>query len=341
VQESKIKPHWDSQTEYEDFDVSLVPDHNNAELISTLVMAMRPQHVLPALMAVRHRLTERSTIFLVTEGLGVVEEIYAKVFPNVDTRPQIVLGISSHMIQRLPASRDPHFLAKEESYFRVLRWKQLGTLSISPLPRWSNRRDPEAFRRVFQGTLPPTTRYLLRTLRRTPILVPTIMRPVDFYLLQLENLGMQSILQSMASLTDSRQSHLLYNWYYTVSMRVIAHEISTVFRALPEIKSYPNLEERFSPVRMLRMVTGACFERKNLVNPAVYEMRSGRKTSVEYLNGWIVKRGEEMGLKPVVNYFVQHLCRGKSLMVRHEVEEEMDLAAEEYPPEMLGSPKYN
>jgi 2-dehydropantoate 2-reductase len=336
-----LKPHWDTPSEYEEFDPKLAPDHANKELISTLILAQRPQHVVPTLLGIKHRLTAQSTIFVVTTGLGAVEEIYETVFPDVEARPSIVLGISTHNIHRLPATRDPHFMSREQSYFRVLRWKQLGALFVSALPRWKNRRDPEAFKtfddRDGDG-LSPTTRYLLRTLRRTPILVPTFMKPIEFFLLQLETVAVQVVLESMSMLTDSRYSHLLYNWRYTVAMRMIAHEVSIVIRALPEIQGYPNLEERFSPSRIVRLVYEECREKKNKVSPGVFEMRAGSKTAEGYTSKYIVERGEELGLRPVINYFVSHLVAGKSLMVRHEAEEEMELA-EEYPPEM-GIPKY-
>jgi 2-dehydropantoate 2-reductase len=341
ISQQKLKPHWDALKGFEDIDSSKVPDHMNVDFISNLVLASRPQFVAPSLLGIRHRLTSESTIFLLTDGMGVLEEIYEKVWPDVETRPHFVLGSSSHTIQRMPAAKDPHFMSKEENYFRVLRWKQTGTLSVAAMPKWDNMRDPEAFLPLEEKPksdssreLAATTRYLLKTLRRTPILVPTFMSPMEYHLQSLENLATQSILGAVVSMTDSRQAHLLYNWPLTVSMRVLAHEISMVLRSLPEVQGYPNLEERFAPERIISLVTALCFQKKHKIPTAVYEMRMGIKPAVEYLNGYVVKRGEELGLRPVVNYFMNYMIKGKSLMVRHEVEEGMDLDAHEYPAEV-------
>jgi 2-dehydropantoate 2-reductase len=342
----KIRPHWDrNDTEnHLEFPInkSMLPDGSNDELISNLVLCSRPQGIIPALLAVRHRLTNQSTIFIITQGMGVVEAIYEKVFPDPQTRPGIVLGLMTHLIHSLPAARDPHFLSHEQTYFRVLRWKQTGTLSVCALPRWDNLRDPEAFRAIDdvgngEDVLNATTRYLLRTLRRTPILVPTFMKPVEFHLHNLETVAVQAILQPILALLDGRQGHALYNFQVTVAMRILAHEISLVLRSLPEIQSYPNLEERFSPSRFIRMVTSICFEAKNRIHPSVYEMRQGNSTGIDYLNGYIVKRGEEQGLSPVVNYFIKNLIRGKSVMVKHELEEQGGLGVEEFPRDVAGA----
>ena len=41
------------------------------------------------------------------------------------------------------------------------------------------------------------------------------------------------------------------------------------------------------------------------------DIRKGRATEVEYINGYVVKRGEEMGVKCVLNYMLMQLVLGK------------------------------
>jgi hypothetical protein len=41
---------------------------------------------------------------------------------------------------------------------------------------------------------------------------------------------------------------------------------------------------------------------------------------VEYTNGWLVKRGEEVGVKAVMNYMLMHLVIGKVQMISQEVD---------------------
>jgi 2-dehydropantoate 2-reductase len=42
-------------------------------------------------------------------------------------------------------------------------------------------------------------------------------------------------------------------------------------------------------------------------------------TEVDYINGWIVKRGEELGIRCSMNYMLMQLVKGKKLVVEREI----------------------
>jgi len=53
-------------------------------------------------------------------------------------------------------------------------------------------------------------------------------------------------------------------------------------------------------------------------------MAMGLKTganwvTLQYLNGWVVQRGEAMGVKCWMNYVIVELCKGKANMTRKEI----------------------
>jgi len=50
------------------------------------------------------------------------------------------------------------------------------------------------------------------------------------------------------------------------------------------------------------------------------DVRRGTDTEISYLNGYIVKRGEEVGIRPVMNYMLMHLVIGKQQMISREVD---------------------
>jgi 2-dehydropantoate 2-reductase len=53
------------------------------------------------------------------------------------------------------------------------------------------------------------------------------------------------------------------------------------------------------------------------------DVRAGRRTEVEFINGYVVKRGEEVGVKCVMNYLMMQLVKGKHAMVDRERNEEV------------------
>ena len=41
------------------------------------------------------------------------------------------------------------------------------------------------------------------------------------------------------------------------------------------------------------------------------DVRSNKTTEIEFLNGYIIRRGEELGIKCVANYMIKHLVLAK------------------------------
>ena len=82
-------------------------------------------------------------------------------------------------------------------------------------------------------------------------------------------------------------------------MRLLLQEASQVIQLLPEIQKSedPRIEERFSvqeleiKVRDLAEKTG-----KNTCS-MLQDVRAGRETEIDYINGWIVKKGRELGVE--------------------------------------------
>jgi 2-dehydropantoate 2-reductase len=51
------------------------------------------------------------------------------------------------------------------------------------------------------------------------------------------------------------------------------------------------------------------------------DARAGRQTEIDYINGWIVKRGEEIGVRCLMNYMLMQIVKGKTGMISREVSE--------------------
>jgi 2-dehydropantoate 2-reductase len=106
-------------------------------------------------------------------------------------------------------------------------------------------------------------------------------------------------------------------------LRLLLTETCLVLRALPELRGQPDLETRFDPDRLYEVAVDKMFRRFNRTAEMAMDARNGKPTEVRYLNGYIVRRGDEVGLRCFMNYLVMQLVRGKSTMVRREVVREI------------------
>jgi 2-dehydropantoate 2-reductase len=130
-------------------------------------------------------------------------------------------------------------------------------------------------------------------------------------LYQLEKLAMNAVINPLTALMNCENGELLYNYSLTRVTRLLLHEISSVICALPELQGIPGIESRFSPERLRWMVTQLASKTAKNHSSMLQDVRAGKTTEIEYLNGYIVRRGEELGIKCVVNYMMKHLVLGK------------------------------
>ncbi|KAF2679464.1 hypothetical protein K458DRAFT_374992 [Lentithecium fluviatile CBS 122367] len=309
----------------------------STEPIHSLILCTKATKVLQALSAVKHRLHNDSVICFLQNGIGIVEEVNRELFPDPETRPHYMLGINSHGLHNntgvkfsavhagfgtlslgiLPHERD----RKSAPYAPTLKFKTYP--EPGPIePRHPANPDPTApapTASTFKWT--PNQRYLLRTLLRTPILCATAYSPPDLLQMQLEKLAVNCIINPLTVTLDARNGAILYNYSLTRVMRLLLSEISLVIRSLPELQYIPNVEQRFDPGRLETMVVGVAHKTRDNISSMLADIRNGRQTEVDYINGWIVKKGEELGVRCLMNYMLMHQVKGKSRMVQTELGE--------------------
>ncbi|KAL3472639.1 ketopantoate reductase PanE/ApbA C terminal-domain-containing protein [Aspergillus californicus] len=294
-------PSWDNEEEKLNVHERMArfPDNPlETGIIECLIISVKAPITVAALKSVCHRLTPNSTILFLQNGMGVIDEINRDIFPDPTQRPHYMLGISSHALAQL-GSR----------YFQV-RQSGMGTLILgsllpqAPETRPSNDQDLD---------WAPSTKYLLRTLTLTPPLAAVAETPSSIMLYQLEKLAMNCVINPLTALMGCLNGNLLNNSSTTRLIRLLLLEVSSVICSLPELQGIPGIESRFSPERLHWMVTQLAQTTAKNRSSMFHDVRHGRTTEIEYLNGYIARRGEELGIKCVVNYTIQHLVIAKQL----------------------------
>lgn len=263
--------------------------------IECLILSVKAPGTVNALQSVRHRLTPDSTILFLQNGMGIIEDVNAQVFPDPKQRPHYLLGIISHG------------LAMRSGRYHVTH-TGVGTTVIGPAMSENFRGSTT---KLEEADWAPSTKYLLRTLTLTPPLVAVAEPPSSIMLYQLEKLAMNSVINPLTALMNRTNGHLLYNYSFTRLMRLLLLETSSVICGLPELQKIPGIEGRFSPERLRWMVTRLVNKTAKNQSSMLQDMRHNKTTEIEYMNGYIVRRGEELGIRCVANYMIKHLVLAK------------------------------
>lgn len=264
--------------------------------IECLIVTCKAADTVRALTTVKHRLRPESTVLLLQNGMGVIDELNNVVFPDPSRRPNYMCGVLSHGLMR----RAPFQVAHTG----------VGTTILSPSPS-GNVADAANYESENENDWAPTTKYLLRTLTLTPPLVAVAVPSSDLLQYQLEKLAMNCVINPLTAILDCQNGEPLYHFSSSRVARLLLIEISNVICALPELQGVPGIEHRFSTERLRHMTVKVMSKTARNTSSMLQDVRARRNTEIDYLNGYVVRRGEELGIKCALNYMLIHLLTTK------------------------------
>lgn len=281
------------------------------EMIDHLVVSLKVPNTVPALRDIRHRLGPNSCIMFLQNGMGVVDHVNAEIFPDPETRPSYLVGVISH--------------GAFTTGFMGATHAGLGSIAIGvpTRPASSNKAEIPSM-----DTVSPASRFLLRTLCRSPVLAAVGNSPTEIFQAQLEKLAVNAVINPITALLDARNGALNHNFAITRASRLLLAEISLVIRSMPEVKHLPNIGTRFSAERLETLVVGVSHQTRYNLSSMLADVRRGGKTEIEYINGYIIRRGEELGITCYMNYLLVQLVKGKQTMISQERQDLMPLAGQ-------------
>lgn len=282
------------------------PTEEDDHIIWNLIVSTKASATVAAVSKVAHRLRRDSSIMFLQNGIGMLDELSEQLFPNVETRPNYVVGVISHGLNRSKPYQINH--------------AGFGTIAVGILPR-----NP--------GEVPfqyaDTSRYLVRTITRTPIFAAVPFSPTDIFEQQLDKLAVNCIINPLTSVFDCTNGELMNSFSVTRIMRLLLAEISLVIRSLPELQGVLNKDLRYDPGRLEAKVVVVARRTAANISSMLHDVRERQVTEIDYINGYIIRRGEEMGIKCVLNYMLLHMVKAKGKVVGNAQDDQLPLELKE------------
>ena len=246
-------------------------------MISNLIVATKTLNVVSALELVKGRLNEESTLLFTQNGMGSLEEVDQHVFgaTNIPSnkRPTYLTSVTSHGVYHLSPFSSVH---------AGLASVAIGQARQSPPPDH-----------------PENAQYLIDQIVQSPILNAVECPSKELLYLQLEKLVVNAIINPLTALLHCKNGDLFINNGPVLNlMRLLLQEASQVIQHLPEIRSseYPVLEKRFSTRALEAKVLDVAAKTAQNTSSMLQDVRARRETEIEYINGWIVRKGRELGV---------------------------------------------
>ncbi|PHH80445.1 hypothetical protein CDD82_1744 [Ophiocordyceps australis] len=245
------------------------------EAIQNLVVSVKATQTVAALRPLRHRLTWASNILFLQNGSGMLDDVNRELFANELERPNYIVGVVSHGV----TLRSPFDIVHTGS----------GATWLGPVPSPSLPSSPSSSRR---------SSYLVDALPLAPRLKATSLPYRDVFQAQLEKLALNAFCNPLCALANAKNRYLCSIPH---TKRALLSEISAVARALPELRHVPGVVSRFSLARLEQTVDAIVGQTLETTCSMVVDLRRGRRTEIDYINGYWTRRGREVGVPTPLN----------------------------------------
>ncbi|KAK4040611.1 ketopantoate reductase PanE/ApbA C terminal-domain-containing protein [Parachaetomium inaequale] len=240
--------------------------------IRHLIVATKTYATAAALAPIKHRLSKDSDILFLQNGMGVTDEVSEKLFPDPDTRPTYWAGICS-----------------------------AGVYSTAPFSLVHAGHGPLAIGLVAGGrssNLPPPMEEnpMVAQLLNAPVLEAGLNSPVRSVGDQLRKLVINSIINPLTALFNCKNGHVFESHEGEDLFRHLLQEAGPIVRALFPDQSNLFLHEAFSDEFLGKLVKSVVTATANNTSSMLQDIQAGRRTEIDYINGYLVSQGERLGL---------------------------------------------
>ncbi|CAL3971876.1 unnamed protein product [Diplocarpon coronariae] len=268
--------------------------------IRNLIVTTKATHTLSALRPLAHRLDAQSSLLLAQNGLGTFPELNTTLFPSPAQRPAYLSAITSHGVYSTGPFRSVHAGLASITLGPSIA-PQTPSPSPSPSPSPTQARQPPRPQDAHQP--PAQSQYLISHLLLAPILSATSVPSGELHHQQLEKLTINAVINPLTTILRLKNGQLLDPGSPAIRalMRRLVEECSRILLALCDARPGSQEAERFSPRRLEGKVVDAARTTAANTSSMLQDADAGRRTEIAYINGYLVRRAEELGVECKLN----------------------------------------
>ena len=305
-------------------------------LIETLFVTTKAQNTTDAISRMLPRLTPRSTIVLLQNGMGIYEDLVQKLFRNPESRPHFILasnthgawlksplhvvhaGIGSIEFGVVPDPRGRDFEAslseeRKPQHERELSLDDIARQGETSYDQYSSLRDTVAVLGSLDG------------------LVCKWRRISDVQLALRQKLVVNAVVNPLTAILGCRNGALFKDEASKRMLQDICTEAATVFQAQLETDTQaflgslaPDAERSQAPLgrmphdlqadALVQEVKRVSHLTRGNISSTLSDIRKGRPTEISFLNGYLVRLGKQYGVPTPVNSALLNMVNMRSVI---------------------------
>ncbi|ORY24770.1 ketopantoate reductase PanE/ApbA C terminal-domain-containing protein [Naematelia encephala] len=285
--------------------------------IRSLIVTLKTNQTLQALSGLKPRLGPSSVISLLQNGMGVYDELCSELWPDPITRPQFIIGTTTHGVSR--GFRPNHVLYRSNPGEGEIKWgvvpdprkqldveKWLWNEPVSSLPILAPPPSP-----ILPLPIPSYTDtdveplyHTLTALLSLSALTPALLPMPHLHHQLLLKLALNSIINPLTAVLGGGvmpNGGLLASSSSVNSMQLLAEETSAVISAYlhslsAPLAPAPDILRLFSSQALKARAIALCRSTSANISSMAADVTKGRETEIANINGYIVELGKRLNV---------------------------------------------
>jgi ketopantoate reductase len=278
--------------------------------ISNLIVTVPAESVVRSIASIVHRIHPTTTVCLLQDGLGVMEAVNEACFPDYGNQPLYVLGHMSHVLGQ-----------QHQDAFAVSEIRQ-GKLYLSAMGHDYAESDI-----TYHPPIERNSRiaHFLDIMSTTPRLQAGGYTLQKFMAVKLHETIIQAVLEPLTVVLDCTFGALGENSYGKQMIDQLLGEILNVVSRMPELKDSPDMRWMILYGELRRDVYRKLARMKDSTSRMRSQTNRGFSSDIDYLNGYFVERGRELGVRCPVNESVIWMVKAKHQQCLAKIRSEVQL----------------
>ncbi|CDK25986.1 unnamed protein product [Kuraishia capsulata CBS 1993] len=270
-----------------------------ASHIDYLMVSVKTPATVASLRGLLPAISPKTKILLIQNGMGVVEELYRRLWPDPITRPTIFQAVIGHGVYQDPKATDPFRFSQAGS----------GQVKVALVPRELGNVDGKDTSVSPQFAEDP----VIQSLVAAPELSTSLHSYPQFVLLQVRKFLLNSCINPTGSILDCLNGEMdPLDETRDLFRSIIAESIEVLLQARPFLKETPGIEEAFDLEQALEYVVeyGMVLNKQNSCSMR-QDCLNLKEIEIDYINGFIVTLAEELGRSAPVNRTMTYLAKNR------------------------------
>ncbi|KAL3600865.1 hypothetical protein FPOAC2_05118 [Fusarium poae] len=258
--------------------------------IDELIVTGRGFEAVKAIASVKDRIDDKTSVCLLNEGIGVLEQVRKHILDGTQPEPKFFLGHMSHALV---------FNRNRDSVKQLKAGRTILT---------SANETPDTSKELHISLDEPA---LIQSLKHAQLLQSDYSTYDQWLRFKLPSLMFAAAVEPVCVLLDLPYRGLTTNRSGQKMMNQLLGEMALVTETLPEVQGSPDLIKFLRGEGLKKFCYRRITGKANAPSELLMRINKGLQTDINYQNGFFLNRAQSLGIDTPTNKLIVHMIKAR------------------------------